>query len=281
MSPPNEGSGSMASPDTIDSRFAPPLRLPGKPDQVLSPLDFMALTEESRDPTLLGTHWGLTEESIDTIDKGGFELLGVEYAAVQLIPYTTGDKVGPRPKLIARYDRARAARGLLEEVAVLEILEGGRYRQVCIAEPRGKLTHDEASRAEFFAFRREYLRVLVGKRDEAERQFVAIQDRERELKAFFDQKQARSRRRQSGGREVSAQPIRQADLRKEEEKKKLGRALQGTAASDPGGSTAAASTVSRGSARPSRSSTHAKPSSKKGLGNALGGASGFRPDQDE
>lgn len=281
MSHEKEASGPTAAPDTVDSRFAPLLRIPGKPDQTLAPWYYMTITDESRDPTLLGRDWGLTEEPIDTIDKGGFELLGVEYAAVQLIPYTTGDKVGPRPRLIARYDRARAARGLLGEVAVLEVLDGGRYRHLCVAEPRGNLTHDEASRAEFFAFRREYLRVLVGKRHEAERQFVAIQDRDRELKAFYDQKQARSRRKQSRGREVSAQPIRQADLRKEEEKKKLGKALQRNAVSAPADSSGPASKGSGGSARPSNTSTRVKPSAKKGLGNALGGASGFRTDQGE
>jgi hypothetical protein len=271
--------GLAVSPAMIDSRFAPPLRLPGKPDQTLAPWDYMSLTDQSRDPTLLGRHWGLTEEALDTIDKGGFELFGVEYAALELIAYTTGDKLGPRPRLVARYDRALAARGLLEEVTVLEVVEGGRYKPICVAGLRGKLNHDEASRAEFFAFRREYLRLLVGKRDNAERQVAAIQDRDRELKAFFDQKQARSRRKRSGGREVSAQPIRQADLRKEEESK-LGKALLSNAPADPAES-ARDSITSGGGARPSKAFTRVKPESKKGLGEALGGASGFTSGQSE
>ena len=100
MSHEKEASGSTAVPDTVDSRFAPPLRIPGKPDQTLAPWYYMTITDESRDPTLLGRDWGLTEEPIDTIDKGGFELLGVEYAAVQLIPYTT--------ELQREFDRAIA-----------------------------------------------------------------------------------------------------------------------------------------------------------------------------
>jgi hypothetical protein len=267
-------------PDGAEPSFRPPLRLPGKPDQTFSPKDYMALTDQSRDPTLLGKTWGLTEEPINTISKGGFQLFKVEYAATQLIPYTTGDKLGPRPQLVARYDRARAARGLLEEVTVLEIMDGGKYRTICIAGPRSRLSHEEASHAEFFAFRREYVRVLIGKRDEAERQFVAIHERDRELKAFLDKRKARARQKRTGKREVSAKPITLADLRAKE-KERLGEALQGEGPVDQAASTATGSKPKRGGARPSRSSTHVEHSAKKDLGDALGGATGFRSDEAE
>lgn len=278
--PNGPASESNVDPQAIDPRFAPPLRLPGRPDQTLSPMNYIALTNHSRDPTLLGRDWGLTEEPIETIHKGGFELFGVEYTAVELIPFTTGDKVGPRPVLVARYDRARGARGLLEQVTVLEVLEGGRYRLLCVAEPRDRLSHDEASRAEFLAFRREYVRVLLGKRAMAERQVLALQERDRELKEFFDKKQARSRHKPAGAREASAQPIRQADVRKEQENK-LGKALQADEKVVRCAESTTESKGNRAGGRPRSSSTRVQGAPKSGLGNALGGATGFTSNPDE
>ncbi|MFW5902146.1 MAG: tyrosine-protein phosphatase, partial [Thermodesulfobacteriota bacterium] len=181
-----------------------PDRLPGEPDQVLSPTEFIAFTNQAGDPTGLGEDWGLVEEPIDTIDKNGFWLHGVEYTAAELIPYTTGDKKGPRPQLVARYDRAHAARGVLREVKVLRVLDGGQYDPLCIAVNRDRLKHDEAGRAEFLAFRREYLRVLMAKRNLSERAVLAFEEQENEIKSFFDEQDAHERKRLKVARSVSA-----------------------------------------------------------------------------
>lgn len=257
---------------TPDPAFKAPLRLPGRPDQVLSPSEYGKLTDQSRDPTLAGADWGLVEEPIETVGKDGIQLFGMEYMATELIPYTSGDKVGPRPKLVARYDRALAARGLLKDVKVLEILEGGHYRPLCVATPRHEFNHAEASGAVFLAFRREYVRVLLAKRTEAERRVSTFSQQDQELKAHFDRERARSRRKRSGKRDVSAQPITLKDLRKEEDKR-LGTVLQETAPNIQAPPTSPKRKA--GGVRRSGTAIHATESDKSNLGDVLGGMTGF------
>jgi len=269
-----------------------PDRLPGERDQILSPIDFLALTNQAGDPTHLGNDWGLHEVGIDTLDKDGFQLHGVEYTAVELIPYTTGDKDGARPQLVARYDRAQAARGVLREVKVLEVLEGGAYRPICIAIPREQLKHDVASRAEFLAFRREYLRVLTSKRNLTEREVQAHREQERELKAFFDEQGAHARRKLKVERGVSARATvygengqrgdRERARRKQE---RVGKALQQSdlAAIEENASKADdVGSAPGATGRHRHSSTVLSAEEKSGrIGTALGGKSGFVKDEDE
>lgn len=281
----------MASHDDVPMLHLPD-RLPGERDQILSPNDFMALTNQAGDPTQLGDDWGLHEVSIDTIDKNGFQLHGTAYAASELIPYTTGDKKGPRPRLVARYDRAQAARGVLREVKVLEVLEGGAYRPVCVAVPREQLKHDTASRAEFLAFRREYLRVLTRKRNLTEREIQAHREQERELKAFFDEQSAHARRKLKLERGVSARATvygeaeqrgkKEAARRKQE---RVGKALQQAdlaAIEENSSKTDEVESAPGATGRHRHSSTVLSAEEKSGrIGTALGGKSGFVNDEDE
>lgn len=265
--------------DSGEAEFPAPVRLPGRPDKVLTPLEFTALTGRSRDPVQLGDDFGLTEERVDTIDKNGFQIFGRKYMHAALTPYTSGDKSGPRPTLVARYDRALAARGILEEVKVLEVLDGGVYKPICLAVPREKFNSEAASRAEFFAFRREYLNVLLAKRKLAGKDILVLREQDRELKAFFDKQRARSRKKPKGQREVSAQPITLDDLR--EQPSPIGTAIQETDASSVHENHSAAPMPPKGSARPSTSFTHVEETATDGLGNALGGPIGFVADQDD
>ncbi len=259
--------------------------------KLLSPMDFIGLTSQGMDPTRLGDDWGLHEVDIDTIDKDGFQLHGVAYTAAELIPYTTGNKEGPRPHLVARYDRAQAARGVLRDVKVLEVIEGGVYRPVCIAVPREQLKHDGASRAEFMAFRREYLRVLVAKRNLTEREIQAHRGQEQELKAFYDEQGAHARRTLKVERGVSARatvygedPQGAGNDGKRQKQERIGKALQeaDSAVSEADGSDAGIKPAQKDTARHGTTSTRVSADDKSGrIGTALGGKSGFVEDDDE
>jgi hypothetical protein len=233
------------------------------------------LPSYSRDPSLLGEDWGLTEEEIDTIGKDGLQLFGRSYVHPELVPYTTGNKSGPRPKLVVRYDRALAARGILGKVKVLEVIEGGKYKPICEAVPREQYT-DPASRAEFFAFRREYVRVLKAKRKLAESNLLALLQHERELQKFFDSQRARSRRKPAVERSVSALPITLDDP--PQEGHRLGEELQRARARNhsPG---CRPGTPKKDS--PQAAVRSSGPKRIRGLGTVLGGAVGFVKGEDE
>lgn len=199
----NSGSSRQQSIPMLEA----PDRIPGQPDQVLSPNDYRALTDKSLDSSMLGDAWGLTEEPIETVHKSGFRILAGEYMAAELISYTTGNKRGPRPQLFARYDRALAARGVLREVKVFEVTDGGAYHEVCIAIPREHFKHDLGIRAEFLTYRAEYIKVLEAVRGSSQRQLLALEEQSPAIARFFEEHAAHSSRHLKVHREVSAQPV--------------------------------------------------------------------------
>ena len=189
--------------DLLDADGPVPEDIP----HVLSPSEYFALTDQSQDGTFLGDDWGLTEKPIKTVTKKGFHLHGTIYTAKELIEYTTGDKRGPRPELVARYNRALAARGALETVKVLEKKSTGVYRPICTAYSRDRLMEGTTSWDEFLAYRRAFVEALKSRRGISRRDFLILEDQEQDLKAAWDEQQAYARKRPDDEREVSAKPI--------------------------------------------------------------------------
>lgn len=249
-----------------------PDRVPGQSAQVLSPVDFFALSDHSQDPSLLGDDWGLATREIDTIAKGGFQFYNIEWFAKELIPFTTGDKTGARPTFVARYDAALAARGVLREMKVLRKLSSGVFRPFCIAVPRHKLRFDQATREEFIAYRNEFLRVLKAKRGFNQREVQLLENQEAELRSLWDAQDAHADRRPTGDREVSAQPVFGSDDSDDgTTENPMARALQIVSETNE-----AAPAESEGGVEPSKSSTPVSgQEQRRDLGTALGGTEGF------
>lgn len=109
----------------------PVRKAPGVAAVTFSPNEFFELTHAPRldlDPE--DDDLFLTEEPVKTVHKNGIALGDEIYFHPALLPFVSGPKGAPRPNLVVRYDRALFARGVLDEIRVLEQTQGG-YTEIC------------------------------------------------------------------------------------------------------------------------------------------------------
>lgn len=158
----------------VDSGIGTPRRIPGQGKVLFSPTRLFALTRVVRDDIDVDDIdlW-LTEEPLETVHKNGIMVGHEWFVADELLRYTTGDKGGPRPDLVIRYDRSRLARGLLEEVRVFERTATG-YDLVCVAIRREQFLAT-IKRDRFLRARNAHLKGLLARRSTFENDYVALQ----------------------------------------------------------------------------------------------------------
>lgn len=163
------------------------------PRGTLSPLAFYALTQQERsDLSGLGDDFGLVEEKCDTISKNGVQLLSRWYTHPEIAAYTTGDKKGPQRKMVIRYDRALAARGVLEEIQLLAVDDHGRYTPLLQLLPHERVK-ERWSSDDLVRRRNALLNALLRKRSDAEQAYAAIQRGEEMVDRLIDDTIARER----------------------------------------------------------------------------------------
>lgn len=166
----------LEQPQEVQRTIRPPRRMPGRGTTCFSPARLFSLTHVTRDDIdVEDIDLWLTEEPLETVHKQGV-MVGAEWFwAAELLLYTTGSRAdgAARPQLVLRYDRSRLARGVLDEVRVLERSSTG-YRLICVARPR-----DEAiarlDRDRFFAARDAHRDNLLARRTALEHEYVTLQ----------------------------------------------------------------------------------------------------------
>jgi hypothetical protein len=114
-----------------------PMRLRGVAPALLSPLEHYAITRDTeREAIQLSQDWGLTEEPITTVSAEGIEVNGLMYFHPALEDYVTGRKDVPQRDLRIRFDKALAARGVLEVIHLFEFTVEQRFRLLADCEER-------------------------------------------------------------------------------------------------------------------------------------------------
>jgi hypothetical protein len=107
--------------------------------RTLTPLEFFDMTFEARTGADdLGDDFGLFEEPCLTVGKDGVEIHKQKFWHPDLGEYTTGTKKVQQRFLVLRYDQALAARGVLEEVHLLEKDDQGRYDHLMVLTPNNR-----------------------------------------------------------------------------------------------------------------------------------------------
>jgi hypothetical protein len=192
----------------------------------LSPLEFHLRTQHPR-PHRSGNFdestW-LTLEPIRRVDKQGIRLLGDWYWSEDLESLTTGRSGVPRKSLYIRYDRALAARGVLQEIIVVEEDPQGRFHERCRCSIKGEAL-GELDRPTFLARRRDYVREMVAARGMLQHEYLRIERGTEVLEAQINDELARKRRQKNRKNPpVVASPIyglRKDEQREDEETRRL------------------------------------------------------------
>ncbi len=110
--------------------FEHPNIVPGAPARGLSPREMVAATYEAREDQTQSPGLFMVETPLNAIGKDGIQFLRKQYTGLDLIPLTTGPKNRLRQDLMMRYNRAELARGVLEEIVVLERDAQGVYTEL-------------------------------------------------------------------------------------------------------------------------------------------------------
>lgn len=198
--------------------FREPGHVSGQPGEQFSPAGLYALTRVERtDVDPRDEDLWMTEEPLRTVHKGVFMLFRQRFAHDRLAPYSTGPKGRPRADLVVRYNRALLARGVLEEVKVLQRMDGGEYQEICRARPEAEYI-GRADWADVIRVRNARFRDLVGKRAMREQEYIALESGTEALERLVDEQLARERlRRRTRPEAIVASPIyaeREADVRR-------------------------------------------------------------------
>jgi hypothetical protein len=172
--------------------FDQPNMVPGRPGRNLSPREMVNLTHEPRecqddDPGI----W-LTETRLGGVGKQGVQLLRQHFTGLDGIELTTGPKNRVRRDLVLRYDRARLARGVLEELEVLERDEHG------IVHPLARLVRSDIARLQIdysvlLRERAEYVNDLLAKVKKKQGEYVQLEAGTNSLNELVAAVQARQR----------------------------------------------------------------------------------------
>jgi hypothetical protein len=173
-----------------------------------APLEFFALTNQPReDLDGLGADFGLFEEPCETVDKRGVRIFNMWFTGPGIAEYVTGKKKAPKRNLRLRYDRALAARRVLESVQLLELAPTGE----CVRRlelRREDRPHPQWSRDLLLRERNAHLSAMLKIRDGLQteyREFVAGEELTQRL---TDEALDRQRRqRQKSGPPRPATPI--------------------------------------------------------------------------
>lgn len=174
--------------------FQEPRRKVGERDAQFSPAALYALTRHQRhdiDPNDDGLF--LVEEAIDRIDKRGIPLGGEYYWSPGLQEHVTGSSDTATPNYVIRYDRARYARGILQEVLLYREEPDGRRRLVCRCKPREQAM-DDLDHEEFLHKRGQYMKRLGATRSLAEHEVNMFQVGLKKYEKLLDKQAARRRR---------------------------------------------------------------------------------------
>lgn len=274
-----------------------PSYLPGRAKVKFSPLQFFALSRQTRDDVAYADDdalW-LTQEECPVVHPDGIEVHGRIYFDPGIQPYIDTRTDAAKPPLVIRYDRALLARGVLDEVRIYHIEAEGSYREVCRCAPR------DGRRYEFDLNQVErqhamFVEVLKAKLTRAEEERFTQQHGEKAAAEFLDMKAARARRQKSEKKEpIPATPITHKNRKQQEQEKEAEHArqlakhlaqstpsakaeeeeLRAPIAASPEGPESSVS-ASGGSLSPSDAST-----ATETLAQRLGGTTGFSSPDDE
>lgn len=285
-----EAEEAVATVPMLQEPYAPPVRR----GRHLSPLMFYSMTHQARtDVEGLGEDFGLVEEPCGTIDKRGVERLKRFYTHPELQAYITGNKRVPQRNLVIRYDRALAARGVLEEMQLLERDEQGRYTRLLDLVPQEKV-QERWSQDEIVRLRNAYAQALLKKNSGGERAYVMVQRGAELMDRLVEDTLARERlQRRQGKAPLPAAPIIDGE-EPEQAADRLATALEeasalglvpapGTVPEPDDGETTAPDlreALSRSASRPSAAGTDAErdqsATQSMGLGEVLGGTIAIR-----
>ena len=150
----------------------PPMRLRGVAPALLSPLEHYAITRNTECESIqLSQDWGLTEEPITTVSAEGIEVNGLMYFHPALGDYVTGRKEVPQRDLRIRFDKALAARGVLEVIHLFEFTVEQRFRLIADCEER---THalKKIDPEQFMREREQKLKVFKAMRKNREEEYL-------------------------------------------------------------------------------------------------------------
>lgn len=235
---PKDSKNPTPSPDTPEA-FLPAPKPVSK--RYLSPLEFFAMTHERRaDLDGAGDGFGLIQEPVGTIDKKGVRLLNRYFWHPLLQGYTTGDKRYPQRNMHLRYDRARAAREILEEIQLFEEDEQGARRFVVTCTD-DSVSLPGMSAEEAMAARAAFMRAQAAMRTEEEKAYMTIQGGGQLVEELLRETAAR-RKRQSRTRHHPSPvgPIRPSDERESDPGSRYGQELAAADSEELGGGPAAA-----------------------------------------
>ena len=141
----------------------------------LSPLQFLAFTQEPRADLdgLSIEDFGLTEERCTRVDKRGVEAFTHFYTSGELQAYLTGDRQSPQRDTYIRYDRALAARGVLETMEFLVRDDQGQVIDRILLHRQGSPAV-EASRDDIMRSRNAFVHALLKTRSNKEVAYMGL-----------------------------------------------------------------------------------------------------------
>lgn len=261
----------------------------------LSPVTFFALTHEPRADLdgLSEEDFGLVEEKITRVDKRGVEILTRFYWHPLLKAYTTGDEQSPQRNMYIRYDRARAARGILREVQFFVRDDQGRIIERILLGPKDTPL-PEAAKDDYMRARHIYIQAGMKKVSKAEADYVALQRNGLDLadKLIADMEARRRQQKSNPLPPYPAAPITD-DQEAQEREHRLRQALGSASALDgesQSSSVAPTDAETEGSGAPegqsqepaeestSRADSSEEDEGPSPLSEALGGGFGFQDD---
>lgn len=193
--------------DELPPMLREPSRLPGQARERFSPEQFFALSRVHRlDVDADDDGLWLTEAPCPVINPEGI-LVGDElFWDPGLQPFVdVGDAVRGRTFVI-RYNRALLARGVLDEVIILEQDAHGGYQERCRCRPRHQASQVDLNQV--LAERERFKKVLLAKIANAQAVRITLEKGEAALEALRDQqaRQARIQRRTKRA-PIAAAPI--------------------------------------------------------------------------
>lgn len=190
--------------ETMAPMLGSPRHVVGHRDPHFSPARLFALSRVGRDGVGADEGCWLMEQPLDTVHPNGIRLGGESYSHPQLMGLIGSVSVGKQPALVMRYDGALLARGVLDEVVVLERLAGGELVERLRCRPTTQMSR-EIDLTEVLRARRAYERELVAMRALHEAEYLDLASGQAALEQLrADQ---RARRRQQRG---PVQPVRPA-----------------------------------------------------------------------
>lgn len=194
-----------------------PTRLPGQARRQFSPEQFYALSRVVRtDVSATDDALWLTQETCPTINPEGILFEGVLYWDLALQGLVDVGTAAPKRSFVIRYNRALFARGVLDEIVILEQDAAGGYRERCRCRPRDEVPEIDLNQV--IAERERLIRVLTAKKARSHELQITLEKGTKALEELRDE-QARQRRLQRRTKRppVAAAPIDPQSAREEQQ----------------------------------------------------------------